>query len=165
MRHGGEKIHPSGVKKGLGLLGWLFLTFSAAWFGARFEPGVWYAALDLPVWSPPSWVFGPVWTILYTLMAVAAWLVWVERGFERARVALSLYLFQLVLNGLWSWLFFGLRNPGLALLEIFILWGAILGTLISFLWIRRLAGYLFIPYLLWVSFALVLNFAIWRMNE
>jgi translocator protein len=150
--------------QGLGLIAWLLLVALAAWFGSQFAPGAWYQALEKPPWTPPGWLFGPVWTILYAMMGVAAWLVWRERGFSGAPAALGLFLLQLVLNAAWSWLFFGLRRPDLAALEILILWAAIAATIVAFWRVRPLAGWLLVPYLLWVSFAAALNVAIWRLN-
>lgn len=123
----------------------------------------WYAGLIKPTLSPPNWIFAPVWTLLYLLMGVAAYLVWKENTKEK-NDALFLFFTQLVLNSLWSILFFALKNPGLALFEIAILWSLILATLVKFLRIKKWAGYLLIPYLAWVSFATYLNFMIWRLN-
>lgn len=149
----------------LGLGGWLLLCYAVAFVASQFEVGAWYAQLEKPPWNPPSWVFGPVWTVLYTLMGVAAWIVWHRSGGVRfARVPLGLFLFQLVLNGLWSALFFGLHRPGLAFAEIVVLWGAILATTIAFWRRQSTAGLLLLPYLAWVTFAGVLNAAIWQLN-
>lgn len=148
----------------LGLVAFLALTFGAAAIGSQFMPGEWYARLAKPAWTPPSSVFGPVWTLLYALMAVAGWLVWRERGLAGARVALSLFVLQLALNAAWSWLFFGLQRTGAAMVDIVLLWLAIVATAIAFRQVRRLAAVLLLPYLLWVSFASALNFAIWRLN-
>jgi translocator protein len=123
----------------------------------------WYPSLRKPLWNPPAWVFGPVWTALYLMMAVAAWLIWRKTGF--AGGALKLFALQLVLNALWSPLFFGLRSPLAGLLDIVPLWAAILATMISFWEISPHAGELLIPYWLWVSFATILNFEVWRMNR
>jgi translocator protein len=150
--------------QGLGLIAWLLLVALAAWFGSQFAPGAWYQALEKPAWTPPSWLFGPVWTVLYAMMGVAAWLVWRERGFSGAPTALGLFLLQLVLNAAWSWLFFGLQRPDLAAAEILILWAAIAATIVASWRVRPLAGWLLVPYLLWVSFAAALNVAIWRLN-
>lgn len=147
-----------------GFIGWLLLCFGAATLGAFFSPGEWYAALAKPSWNPPAWLFGPVWSALYTMMAVAAWLIWRRGGFAAQRRPLALFLTQLTLNAAWSPLFFGLKNPGLAFAEILLLWLAILATLISFLRLSKFAGWLLAPYLAWVSFAAVLNFTLWRMN-
>lgn len=121
----------------------------------------WYAGLVKPSWTPPSWVFGPVWTALYLSMAVAAWLVWRQGN---ARVPMILFGIQLTFNALWSWLFFGLHNPGAGLIGIVLLWIAIVATTVVFWRRSRWAGILFLPYLVWVTFAAALNFAVWRAN-
>lgn len=149
----------------LGLMGWLILSYAAAAVGSQFMPGPWYDRIAKPAWTPPNWIFGPVWTLLYGLMAISAWLVWREHGFTGVRTALLLFLVQLVLNGTWSWMFFGLERPGLAFLELTVLWLAILLTLVAFWRLHRLAGVLLVPYLAWVSFAGALNFEIWRLNS
>jgi len=125
----------------------------------------WYATLAQPALNPPSWIFAPVWTALYILMGVAAGLVWC-RGWGRkdVKIALSVFSVQLILNVLWSIIFFGQHDPGAALAEIVLLWLAILACIIFFWKISRPAAYLLIPYILWVSFAAVLNFGIWRLN-
>jgi translocator protein len=151
-------------RRWLGLVSWLLLVFAAAAVGSQFTPGEWYAQIDKPPWTPPRWLFGPVWSALYAMIAVAAWLVWKENGFAGARLGLTLFGVQLVLNAAWSWLFFGLQRPDLALLDIALLWAAILGTLIAFWRVRPLAGWLLVPYLAWVTFAAALNFEIWRLN-
>lgn len=156
---------PSRSRRSLGLVGWLTLCFAAAAFGGFFLPGEWYAQLQKPSWNPPSWLFGPVWTALYIMMAIAAWLVWQRGGFATQRLALSLFLLQLMFNVAWSSLFFGLRNPALAFVDIVLLWVALLATLLSFWQRSRVAGALLIPYLAWVSFASALNFALWRLNS
>jgi tryptophan-rich sensory protein len=143
---------------------WLALCFSVAWFGAQFSPGDWYAQLAKPPWTPPSWLFPPVWTILYAMMGVAAWLVGSQKGFAQAPLALSLFMLQLLLNGLWSWFFFGLQNITLGLVDIVLLWLALLATLIAFWRQCPLAGWLLGPYLVWVSYATSLNIAIWLLN-
>ena len=127
--------------------------------------GTWYAALNKPSWNPPNWVFGPVWSALYLTMAVAAWMVWRERGFYAAMVPLLLFGLQLALNCAWSGLFFAAHRPWLALADIVVLWCAIVATMISFARVSLLAGLLLAPYLAWVSFAAVLNFAVAKMNE
>ena len=125
----------------------------------------WYPTLVKPPFTPPSWVFGPVWTLLYIMMGVAAFLVW-RKGLHVSGVKTALYLFliQLVLNGVWSLLFFGLRAPGIAFAEIIVLWCAIAATMVAFFEQSKWAGGLLIPYWLWVSFASVLNFWLWRLN-
>jgi benzodiazapine receptor len=125
----------------------------------------WYPMLQKPSWTPPSWLFGPVWTILYAMMAIAAWLVWRKREFLSVNGALALFALQLALNAIWSPLFFGLKNPLAGLLDIVPLWAAILTTLIAFWKISPAAGALMIPYWIWVSFATALNFAIWKLNQ
>jgi len=122
------------------------------------------AAAVRPEWAPPSSWFGPVWTVLYALMSAAAWLVWRADGFREARGALTLFLLQLAPNALWSWLFFGWHRGALAFADILLLWVLIIVTLIAFWRVRALAGALLIPYLLWVSFASALNYAVWQLN-
>jgi translocator protein len=153
-------------KQLLGLAGWLAITFVAGAFGAlaSVQAASFYAELQRPAWAPPASVFGPVWTLLYVLMGFAAWLVWREGGFRAQRVALLLFLGQLALNSLWSWLFFGWHQGALALADILVLWLFIVATTACFWRVRPLAGALMLPYLSWVSFASVLNFAIWRLN-
>lgn len=148
----------------LGLAGCLAACFGAASLGAVFMPGEWYAALKKPSWNPPAWIFGPVWTALYTMMAVSAWLVWKRGGFTRQRRALTLFLGQLVLNAAWTPLFFGLHRTGLAFAEIIMLWVAIASTLAAFHSVSRPAAWLLVPYLAWVTFAAILNGTLWRMN-
>lgn len=155
------------VPSWLALAGFLAASATAAALGNVFTAAAipeWYAGLDKPAFTPPSWVFGPAWTILYVLMAVAAWRVWVRAGFGGAPAALTLYFVQLALNAGWSVIFFGLRAPGWALAEIVVLWLAIMATTILFFRHSRLAGWLMVPYLLWVTFAAVLNAAIWWLN-
>lgn len=154
----------SSLRRGLALAASLALTFGVAALGTRFMPDAWYAALAKPAWNPPNWIFAPVWTLLYTLMAVAAWLVW--RGGEGPvrRRALALYGAQLILNAAWTPLFFGLHRPDLAAIEILVLWVAIVATIVAFARISRVAAWLLAPYLLWVSFATALTFTIWRLN-
>ena len=127
-------------------------------------PDAWYAALRKPAWNPPGWVFGPVWTMLYTLMAVAAWLVWRRGGFATQRRPLTLFLVQLALNAAWTPLFFGLHWPGVALAEMGLLWAALGATLLAFRSVSSVAAALLTPYLAWVSFAAVLNFTLWHLN-
>ncbi|MFO7802043.1 MAG: TspO/MBR family protein [Desulfovermiculus sp.] len=150
----------------LGLGAWLGITGLAAAVagaGSVTAPAV-YARLVLPAWAPPALVFGPVWTALYALMGISAWLVWRGRGFPGVRFALLLYLLQLAVNTIWSWLFFHWQLGLLALADILFLLILILTTLIAFWRIRPLAGWLLLPYLLWVGFAAALNYAIWQLN-
>lgn len=150
-----------------GLLGWLLVTFVAAGIGsiASIRAGEFYGQLSRPDWAPPAEVFGPVWTLLYLLMAVAAWLVWRKAGsFAAARPALVLYLVQLAANALWSWLFFGWHLGGLAFAELALLWLLIGATLLAFWRIRPLAAALLLPYWAWVAFAGFLNYTVWQLN-
>ena len=123
-----------------------------------------YGQLVQPAWAPPPAVFGPVWTVLYVLMAVAAWLVWRQGGFARARTALTLYLVQLVVNALWSWLFFAWQMGGAALADLVLMWVLVGATVMAFWRIRPLAGALLVPYWAWVTFAGALNYATWQLN-
>lgn len=152
------------IRSALALIGCVALTFSAAATSAFVTTGGWYAELAKPAWNPPNWIFGPAWTVLYIMMAVAAWLVWQRGGWKTQRGPLTLYLVQWALNTLWTPLFFGIQRPGLAFAEILVLLAAILATLAAFWRVRRPAALLLIPYALWVSFAAILNFTIWRMN-
>lgn len=145
------------------LLALAALTFGVAAFAAQFRPGAWYAQLIKPAWTPPDVVFAPVWMLLYAMMALAAWLVWRERGWKS--VAMALYGVQLLLNGVWSWLFFGQHRIAWAALEITVLWLLIIATLVAFWRIRHSAGWLLVPYAAWVGFAVALNVAVWRLNS
>jgi translocator protein len=124
----------------------------------------WYPTLRKPAWNPPAWLFGPVWTVLYLMMATAAWMIWRTAGPSRARL-LTIFAVQLALNAAWSPLFFGLRSPGAGLLDIAALWVAVAATLISFWRVAPLTGLLLVPYWLWVTFAAALNLSIWKMNR
>jgi benzodiazapine receptor len=141
------------------------LTFGAAFVGSRFRVDEWYNALAKPSWNPPNGIFGPVWSILYFLMAVSVWLVWRNAGLHSVILPLIVFLLQLVLNAAWSWLFFGLHELGYALIEIVVLWVAIAVNIILFWSIYPLSGMLLLPYLAWVTFASVLNYTIWRLNR
>jgi benzodiazapine receptor len=146
----------------------LLVVFAVGAGGAYFTSGslsTWYEQLQKPTFNPPSAVFGPVWTLLYIFMAVAMWLVWREE--ETAALVTppqTMWLAQLVLNLGWSIIFFGLRLPGLALVEIILLWSAVLATTFVFFRVSRLAGALMVPYVLWVTFAAILNFSIWYLS-
>ena len=146
------------------LAGWLILTYSASATAAFVSTGGWYAELAKPAWNPPGWIFGPVWTILYAMMAVAAWRVWRRGGWAVQKVALGLFVVQWALNALWTPLFFGLHQPGWALAEILVLLVAILASMRAFWRVDRTAGLLLLPYALWVTFATALNWTIWMMN-
>jgi translocator protein len=151
----------------IGFVVFLVVCFAAPGFGgAVTTPKIetWYSALVKPSWNPPNWIFGPIWSSLYFCMAIAAWRVWRQEGFSGATLPLALFGVQLVLNVLWSCIFFGLEMPGLAFAEVLLLWAAIAATMIAFWQRSMVAGILFVPYLAWVSFASVLNFAIWRLN-
>ena len=147
-----------------GLALWLLITFGVAGFASQFVPGEWYQTLNKPTWTPPGWLFGPVWGLLYLSMSTAVWLVW--RRYSRTKTVgpLVFYLAQLVVSGLWSWLFFGERMIGTALIDLLLLVLLVVVTLRLFLRIHRPAGLLMIPYLLWITFAAALNFQIWRLN-
>ena len=143
------------------------LPFLAGGIGSAFTTAAiptWYANLNKPVFTPPGWVFGPAWSILYILMGIAFYLVWSKTNFKGYQTALIFFVVQLVLNALWSILFFGLKQPLYALLEIIVLWVAILLTLIPFYKIDKTAGLLLIPYLAWVTFAAILNLSIVILN-
>jgi len=151
----------------LALIFFLFVTFLAAFVGNFFTVSsipTWYASLNKPSFSPPNWLFGPAWTVLYVLMAIAAFLVWKKRKESETKSSLCFYFAQLLLNSAWSVAFFGLQNPFLGFLVIIILWLLIVITMVKFWKIERVAGLLFIPYILWVSFATILNFAVWQLN-
>ncbi len=150
----------------IGLIGWLVLCFTASAIGAlaSFQARSFYVELTQPTWAPPGWLFGPVWTVLYAMMAVAAWLVWRQGGLKKRLVALSLFLVQLVVNGLWSWLFFAWQMGAASLTNIVVLWILILATIVVFYQTSRVAAGLLVPYILWVSFATALNYAMWQLN-
>jgi tryptophan-rich sensory protein len=153
----------SGVKLGV----WVLAIMAAgAAASLLFPPGDWYQQLAKPTWNPPSWLFGPVWALMYVLLGVGAWLVWRERRVpaQERRDALIAFALHAVLNLAWTPLFFGLQRPGLAFLDICLLWLALLWMTLRFGRIVPLAGYLQTPMILWVSFALVLNGTIWLMN-
>ncbi|MGH8073877.1 MAG: TspO/MBR family protein [Lysobacter sp.] len=159
--------HPEKTHALKGFAFWLLLTFIAAAIGsvASMQAGSFYQQLVRPEWAPPADVFGPVWTVLYALMAIAAWLVWRTAGsFADARTALTLYVVQLALNALWSWLFFGWHMGAAALVDLALLWLLIGATVLSFWRIRPLAGALLLPYWAWVTFAGFLNYATWQLN-
>ena len=149
-----------------GLLAWLAACLAAAALGglASVNAGAFYQQLARPPWAPPGWLFGPVWSVLYLSMGVAAWLAWRERGWRAMGGAGVLFLLQLAVNALWSWLFFAWREGGLAFAEVLILLALIAATVVAFWRIRPLAGALLLPYLAWVGFASALNFATWRLN-
>lgn len=149
-----------------GLFCWLLVAFVGASIGAAasVDAGPFYAQLVRPGWAPPAWLFGPVWTVLYAMMGVAAWLVWRVGGFRAAQTALTIYFVQLALNALWSWLFFGWNRGALAFADILVLLVFIMATIVMFWRVRPLAAMLLVPYLLWVSFACALNYSVWQLN-
>jgi benzodiazapine receptor len=153
-----------GTRQAAGLLGWLLAAFAAGAVGAvaSVDAATFYAQLSKPSWAPPGWVFGPVWSALYALMGVSAWLVWRSPG-PRA-MALGLFGAQLAANALWSWLFFAWRRGALAAVEVLILLALIAATAVVFRRTSRVAALLLVPYLLWVGFASALTWAVWRSN-
>jgi translocator protein len=139
----------------------LVAVAAVSYFGAQFRPGSWYAALDKPPWNPPNWVFGPVWTVLYVFIAIAGWRIFTRLPMIPAG---ALWIVQLALNGLWSWLFFGLQRPELALIDIVVLFFVIVTLIVHLAPRDRLSFWLLLPYGLWVAYALSLNAAIVMMN-
>lgn len=162
----GPMRNSSRTTMALGLVLWLAVCFLVAAVGASasLQAGTFYAELVRPNWAPPAAVFGPVWTMLYAMMGIAAWLVWMRRQFRLARIALAFFVIQLILNALWSWLFFGWNQGALSFVDIVLLWALIVSTLVLFWRIRLLAGLLLVPYLAWVSFASALNYEVWQLN-
>lgn len=158
--------HPSLQTQVFGLVGWLLLTAAAASVGVvtSARAASFYGQLSQPAWAPPPWLFGPMWSVLYILMAVAAWLVWREHGLSEAGVGLGLFVVQLVANAIWSWLFFVLRRGALSVAEIVLLWFLILATILAFWPLYRLAALLLMPYLAWVGVASALTLSLWRRN-
>ena len=149
------------------LAGFLAATYLVAGISAYFttaEIPHWYAALAKPAFNPPNWIFGPVWTTLYTLMAIAAWLVSKSPAAPARSTALALFWIQLALNFAWSFIFFSAHQIGFALIEILVLWLTLVLTMIAFFRVSPIASWLFVPYLAWVSFASLLNYSLWRLN-
>lgn len=159
-------VQRSRLAQALGLAGWLVVVFSAAAVGAAasVNAGAFYAQLSRPAWAPPASAFGPVWSALYFLMGLAAWLVWRHRGVGRLRLALGLFILQLCANALWSWLFFAWRNGAGAFAEVLLLLALIAATVAVFWRISRLAAILMVPYLAWVTFASALTWTVWQRN-
>ncbi|HKY97749.1 MAG TPA: TspO/MBR family protein [Gemmatimonadaceae bacterium] len=156
----------SRTKQIAGLIAWLLVSYAAAAIGgaASINAGPFYAQLTRPDWAPPSSIFGPVWSTLYTLIAIAAWLVWRREHSPARRLALTLFLVQLAFNALWSWLFFGWHRGALAFADIILLLILIIATIAAFWKTSRPAAALMIPYLLWVTFASGLNYTVWQLN-
>ena len=148
----------------LGLLGFILACFLTACSGAFFRPGQWYDDLAKPSWQPPKWLFAPAWSILFITIAIAGWMVWRKAGFAGATLALTFYALQLVVNAIWSGLFFGMRRMDLAFVDVVLLWLLIVATIVAFRDVDPDAAWLMLPYLCWVSFASVLNFTVWRLN-
>jgi tryptophan-rich sensory protein len=166
-----NNVKSSSSLKYISLMVWLIIVFAAAAIGSAATSATvntWYTELNKPSFQPPNWLFGPVWTILYTMMGVSAWLVWSNPNWSAqangSRNYLIAFFVQLALNTLWSVLFFGQKQIGLALVEIGVLWLAIATTIYFAMPLKRLAGLLLLPYLAWVSFAAILNFALWQLN-
>jgi translocator protein len=159
---------PSVIRQAVWFIGIMSVCFAVAGLGAAATAtsvNGWYQTLVKPSWNPPDWIFGPVWTALYLLMAVSAWLVWRQQGWPTARPALIWFGIQLSLNLLWSVVFFGMQRPGLAVVEMVLLWISIVATCLAFRASSYTAAMLQVPYLAWTSFAAVLNFTLWRMNS
>lgn len=154
------------LQQALGFMAWIAVSFTASAIGAvaSIQAKSFYSQLVQPAWAPPPEVFAPVWTVLYALMGISAWLAWRSAGFRHARRAFTFFILQLALNSLWSWLFFAWHLGVLAFVEVIILWLSILATLIYFWRVRPLAGVLLIPYLCWVGFATALNYSLWQLN-
>jgi tryptophan-rich sensory protein len=146
----------------LALFGFVGACFLVAMSGALFRPGQWYEVLDKPPWTPPNWLFGPVWMVLYAMIAVSGWIVWREVGL--APGVFAVYLAQLLLNGAWSGIFFGMRRMRLALYEVALLWLSIAANIAVFYPISGLAALLLVPYLCWVTIAAALNYEVVRRN-
>lgn len=163
-----SSLKSCGSKTGqvVGLAGWLVACLFAAAVGgaASVHASPFFTQLVRPGWAPPPSIFGPVWTILYALMGIAAWLIRRVDGFRGAKTAITLFVAQLALNALWSWLFFGWNRGALAFTDILLLWTLILATMISFWRVKPLASILLVPYLLWVTFASALNYSLWQLN-
>ena len=166
--HGQESSTAQSLREGwLPLAAWILLCLAVGWIGASStESGqsAWFRALEKPPWNPPTWLFAPVWTVLYVLMGIAAWLVSRHPPVPGKAQAQVLFMTQLALNFAWTFIFFGAHRIGLALLDIALLLGLIAATLIGFRRIDRRAGWLMVPYLCWVTFATALNFSIWQSN-
>lgn len=148
----------------------LILSFGACFVvaaigaAASLQAGTFYAELAQPDWAPPGALFGPVWALLYSMMAVSAWLIWQRRAVQPVRTALAVFVLQLIVNALWSWLFFAWKLGALSFLDIILLLVSIVVTAVLFWRIRPLAGLLLVPYLVWVAFASALNYSIWQLN-
>jgi tryptophan-rich sensory protein len=158
--------HQSYQRQLIGLAGWLAASFAAGGIGAvaSASAGAFYGSLSQPSWAPPAWLFGPVWSVLYILIGVAAWLVWRANGLSGASTALRLFGIQLLANALWTWLFFVWHLGAISVVEIILLWLLIAANVCAFWRLHRLAALMLVPYLAWVSFAAALTFSLWRLN-
>jgi benzodiazapine receptor len=149
------------MRRYLSLIVFLVITTLVASVAGAFSPGEWYAGLAKPPWTPPNWLFGPVWSLIYLCIAIAGWLVWRSKGLG---IGLLFWFVQLGLNGLWSYWMFGENRIDYAMFDISAMWLAIVGFIVTSWRTSKLAALLFVPYLAWVSFAAALNFAIWQLN-
>ena len=158
--------HLATRRQALGLAGWLVACFVTGGIGAIASASAasFYGERSKPSWAPPAWLFGPVWSVLYVLMGIGAWLVWREHGFGGASAALKLFVAQLFANALWTWIFFVWQQGALSLAEIVALWLLIASTILAFWHLHRLAALLLVPYLAWVSVATALTASLWRLN-
>jgi len=157
---------PNKKQQTLALVMSLIICYVVSFVGAiaSINAKPFYASLVQPSWSPPGWVFGPVWILLYTMMGLSAWLIWRENGFNAHRISLLLYLFHLIPNALWSWLFFSWHLGAASFINIIVLWLLILVTILAFFRINKPAAMLLLPYLCWVAFATALNYVLWQNN-
>lgn len=156
------------LNEALALVLFLILCLSAELMGSLLTMSsvdTWYQTIEKPSWTPPNWLFAPVWTTLFLLMAVSAWMIWLDGGIRQNIVPLALFIIQLAFNVLWSGLFFANQSPGLAFINIVFLWFLILSMIIAFIKVKQIAGYMNIPYMLWVTYAGALNLSIWRLNS
>ncbi len=166
-RHGSVAVKPMSIQRQIaGLVGWLLVCFAGAGIGAiaSADAGTFYLRLSRPVWAPPAWLFAPVWSVLYALIGVSAWLVCRAHGFKASRTALVLFVLQLAANALWTWIFFSWHQGFMAFAEILFLWCLIVATIASFWRAHKLAAVLLFPYLAWVTFAAALTFSTWQLN-
>ena len=162
-----EHQQPSTRSLAIGLVVAILICFLPAAIGGLATSSSvngWFTEINKPSWNPPGWIFGPVWSTLYLMMAVSTWLVWKNSGWDKSKIALGWFAFHLVLNTLWSLIFFGLQQPGWALVEIVVLWISIMVSIWLFSRHSKLAAGLLVPYLLWVTFATFLNYTIWSLN-
>lgn len=158
-------MNNSALKKYLPVVIWIVISFLPALVGSYFKPGDWYQELTKPEWTPPGWLFGPVWSILYLSMGIAASIVWNSKRSHRIDIPITVFIIQLVINALWSWIFFGKHTLLYSVIDITLLLIFIIITIFLFYKVNKKAGLILIPYLLWVSFATVLNFNIYLLNS